>query len=182
MKTNWKLVKTILDQSHLTPFPLQVAPTYWSYDHTLRLYPLPTAVLLCDPSGWGSFKVTYEGCCVINTGSLLRVDQGDGRGRYTAAWWEWDCGLREGNEIVIGITERQNKDTAAMAKETKERKRKIVEKNVREDIGVKGPSLGNDDRRSRVVLETQVEESQIEGQNETQMDDIDYEEEMAIDE
>lgn len=176
-------MKTVIDQSHLTPFPLQVAPTYWSYDHTLRLYPLPTAVVLCDPSGWGSFKVTYEGCCVINTGSLLRVDQGDGRGRYTAAWWEWDCGSREGNEIVVGIAERQHKDTAAVAKEKKERKRTVVEKNVREEeTGVRGPSLGKDDRRSRVVLETQVEESQVDDQVETQMEDIDYEEEMDVDE
>src|SRR5271170_402770 len=116
----------MVDQSHLMPCPLQVAPTYWSYDHTLRLYPLPTAVVLCDTSGWGSFKVTYEGCCVINTGSLLRVDQGDGRGRYTAAWWEWDCGTREGKEIIIGITERPERE--AVVKEKKERKKKIVEK------------------------------------------------------
>ena len=174
----------MIDQSHLTPFPLQVAPTYWSYDHTLRLYPLPTAVVLCDTSGWGPFKVTYEGCCVINTGSLLRVDQGDGgRGRYTAAWWEWDCGMREGSEVVVGITERQSKDGAA-TKEKKERKRKVVEKIVRDDSGVRGgPSLGKDDRSSRVVLETQVEESQLEeDQGETQMEDFDYGEEMAVDE
>ena len=175
-------MKTVIDQSHLTPFPLQIAPTYWSYDHTLRLYPLPTAVVLCDTSGWGSFKVTYEGCCVINTGSLLRVDQGDGgRGRYTAAWWEWDCGMREGSEVVVGITERQPRETAG-AKEKKERKRKVVEKNVREESGVRGgTSLGKDDWSSRVVLETQVEEeSQVEV--DTQIEDFDYEEEMAIDE
>ena len=91
--------------------------------------------------------------------------------------------MREGSEVVVGITERQPRETAG-AKEKKERKRKVVEKNVREENGVRGgTSLGKDDRSSRVVLETQVEEeSQVEDQVETQIEDFDYEEEMAIDE
>jgi hypothetical protein len=80
---------------------------------------------MCDTSGWGAFKVTYEGCCVINTGTILRVDQGDGRGRYAGAWWEWDCGLREANEVVVGIVEREEKERG---KEKKERKKKNVDK------------------------------------------------------
>jgi hypothetical protein len=91
----------------------------------MRIYPLPTALVMCDTSGWGAFKVTYEGCCVINTGTLLRVDQGDGRGRYAGAWWEWDCGLREGREVIIGITDKEEKERV---KEKKERKKKVVEK------------------------------------------------------
>ena len=118
------MVKTILDQSHLAPFPLQVAPTYWSFDHTLRIYPLPTVLVMCDTTGWGSFAITYEGCCVINIGRLFRVDHGDGRGRYTVAWWEWNCGKREANEVTVGITEREDE----AGKEKKERKRKAMEK------------------------------------------------------
>jgi hypothetical protein len=123
----------------------------------MRLYPLPTALVMCDTSGWGSFKVTYEGCCVINTGSLLRVDQGDGRGRYTAAWWEWDCGVREGKEIIVGITDRAEKEPA---KEKKERKRKVGGEN-----GITGRKVSK--VLEDVILENiemQVEESQVESQ------------------
>lgn len=160
-------MKTILDQSHLTPFPLHVAPTYWSYDHALRLYPLPTALVICDPSGWGSFRVTYEGCCVINTGSLLRVDQGDGRGRYTAAWWEWDCGMREGKEVVVEITDREGKEPT---KEKRERKRKTVDKRGHAENGVSG---GNEDKHPS-ALEDVVPETQVEPQEANQMEEIEF--------
>ena len=132
----------------------------------MRLYPLPTALVMCDISGWGSFKVTYEGCCVINTGSLLRVDQGAGRGRYTAAWWEWDCGNREGKEIVVGISERAEREPA---KEKKDRKRKIVDKNgenARSDK--KRLEIGRKDDRmlDEAEFETQIEESKLANQME----------------
>lgn len=39
-----QLVQTVLDQSHLAPFPLQVRPILWEFDQALRLFPLPTAV------------------------------------------------------------------------------------------------------------------------------------------
>ncbi|OMH85263.1 DNA polymerase epsilon subunit 2 [Zancudomyces culisetae] len=35
------VVKTIISQSHLSPFPLRVEPVLWEYDHSLRLYPNP---------------------------------------------------------------------------------------------------------------------------------------------
>ena len=34
----------MLDQGHLNPFTINIQPTLADYDHTLRLYPLPTAV------------------------------------------------------------------------------------------------------------------------------------------
>ena len=119
--------------------------------------------MICDTSGWGSFKVTYEGCCVINAGSTLRVDQGEGRGRYTAAWWEWDCGNREGKEIVVGISERVEREAA---KEKKERKRKVMEKNVQ--LGNRRLDNGRtvDQMLEEVELETQVEDGQVENQME----------------
>ena len=40
----WQLVQTILDQTHLSPLPIQVRPTIWEWDHALRLYPMPTTV------------------------------------------------------------------------------------------------------------------------------------------
>lgn len=39
-----KLVQSIVDQSHLSPFTRTVQPILPEYDHTLRLYPVPNAV------------------------------------------------------------------------------------------------------------------------------------------
>jgi len=37
-----KLVKTIIDQGFLSPFPIPTRPILWDYWHTLSLYPLPS--------------------------------------------------------------------------------------------------------------------------------------------
>ncbi|KIJ70051.1 hypothetical protein HYDPIDRAFT_104735 [Hydnomerulius pinastri MD-312] len=63
------LVQTILDQSHLTPLTFHVQPTLFDYDHTLRLYPLPTTVVLADK--YEKYKLTYSGCHVFNPGSFV---------------------------------------------------------------------------------------------------------------
>jgi len=42
------LCKTILDQSHLCPLPLQICPIYWNYSHALQLYPAPHVIILGD--------------------------------------------------------------------------------------------------------------------------------------
>ncbi|KAF9247304.1 DNA polymerase epsilon, subunit B [Melanogaster broomeanus] len=60
---------TILDQSHLTPLTFHVQPTLSDYDHALRLYPLPTTVVLADK--YEKYKLTYSGCHVFNPGSFL---------------------------------------------------------------------------------------------------------------
>lgn len=39
-----KLVKTVLDQGFLSPFPLNKRPVLWDFAHTLSLYPLPSSV------------------------------------------------------------------------------------------------------------------------------------------
>jgi DNA polymerase epsilon subunit 2 len=65
-----KVVKTILDQGHLSPFPIANRPVAWTYDHTLSLSPLPSVLILADPTT-PQFKATYEGCHVINPGPLL---------------------------------------------------------------------------------------------------------------
>ncbi|KDQ64598.1 hypothetical protein JAAARDRAFT_145515 [Jaapia argillacea MUCL 33604] len=63
------LVQTILDQSHLAPLTNNVQPVLSEYDHALRLYPLPTAVVLADK--YESYQITYEGCHVFNPGSFV---------------------------------------------------------------------------------------------------------------
>lgn len=85
-----KLVKTILDQGYLSPFPLTSRPVLWDYAGVLQLYPLPTALLLVDPDA-PPFAVTYEGCHVMNPGKLVA----EGR-RGVARWVEYDTRTRRG--------------------------------------------------------------------------------------
>ncbi|GCB17880.1 DNA polymerase epsilon subunit B [Aspergillus awamori] len=65
-----RLVKSILDQGTLSPFPLSLRPVLWDYVSSLQLYPLPTAIILADPEA-APFCITYEGCHVMNTGRLV---------------------------------------------------------------------------------------------------------------
>jgi len=85
-----KLVKTILDQGYLSPFPLSTRPVLWDYVGALQLYPVPTALVLVDPEA-PPFAVTYEGCHVMNPGKLVA----EGR-RGMARWMEYDARTREG--------------------------------------------------------------------------------------
>ncbi|CAH7688783.1 DNA polymerase alpha/epsilon subunit B-domain-containing protein [Phakopsora pachyrhizi] len=62
------LVQTILDQAHLSPFALNVQPVAWEFDQALRLYPMPTALVLAD--SYSAYNLTYEGCHVFNPGSF----------------------------------------------------------------------------------------------------------------
>ncbi|TNY17998.1 DNA polymerase alpha/epsilon subunit B-domain-containing protein [Rhodotorula diobovata] len=64
------LVQTILDQAHLAPLPLNVRPVLWDFDHALRLYPMPTTLVLAD--SFDPYKLVYERCLVFNPGSFQR--------------------------------------------------------------------------------------------------------------
>ncbi|MCJ1439098.1 DNA-directed DNA polymerase epsilon, subunit B [Xylographa pallens] len=85
-----KLVKTILDQGDLSPFPLSTRPVFWDHADALRLYPLPTALVLVDPEA-PPYAVTYEGCHVMNPGPLVA----EGR-KGAARWIEFDARTRRG--------------------------------------------------------------------------------------
>jgi DNA polymerase epsilon subunit 2 len=67
-----QLVRTLLDQSHLSPLPLSVRPVYWSADHALSLYPLPHVLVVADRQE--QFVVEYQGCHCYNPG-LFSLDQ-----------------------------------------------------------------------------------------------------------
>ncbi|KAI5462585.1 DNA polymerase alpha/epsilon subunit B-domain-containing protein [Mariannaea sp. PMI_226] len=84
--TAQKLVKTILDQGYLAPFRQPIRPVHWDYASALHLYPLPTAMVLVDTTA-PTFCVTYEGCHVMNPGSVL-VPGRKGVGR----WIEYEIG------------------------------------------------------------------------------------------
>ncbi|KAL0942531.1 DNA polymerase epsilon subunit [Colletotrichum truncatum] len=81
-----KLVKTILDQGYLAPFRQAIRPVHWDYATALHLYPLPTSMVLVDTTA-PPFCITYEGCHVMNPGSILVP----GRNRV-GRWIEYEIG------------------------------------------------------------------------------------------
>jgi DNA polymerase epsilon subunit 2 len=86
------LTRTILSQSHLSPFPLSARPLHWDFAHALNLYPLPTSLVLADSEA-PAFVVKYCGCTVMNPGSLV-----EGRRGEKARWVEFD--IRSGAGVV----------------------------------------------------------------------------------
>ncbi|KAH8726371.1 DNA polymerase epsilon subunit B, partial [Phaeosphaeriaceae sp. PMI808] len=95
-QTARSLTRTILSQSHLSPFPLSARPLHWDFAHTLNLYPLPTSLVLADSEA-PAYVVKYCGCTVMNPGGL---DESGGRGRREgrARWVEYD--IRTGMGVV----------------------------------------------------------------------------------
>lgn len=65
-----KVVKTVLDQGHLSPFTKSLKPVVWHLDHTLQLSPLPTVLILCDSTS-PQFDVTYNGTRCLNPGVFI---------------------------------------------------------------------------------------------------------------
>lgn len=90
-----KLVKTVLDQSHLSPFPLSTRPVLWDHASALSLYPLPTALVLADAEA-PPFAITYEGCHVMNPGRLVPVGR-----KGVSRWVEFDV-LRNRGRVKEG--------------------------------------------------------------------------------
>lgn len=76
-----KVFATILDQGHLSPFPLQVRPVAWEYEHALNLSPWPSTLILVDTTT-PSCITTYEGCRVLNPGPFMM----QGKGNYMKFW------------------------------------------------------------------------------------------------
>ncbi len=90
VRTARKLVKTVLDQGYLSPFPMNTRPVLWDYAGSLQLYPVPTALVLMDPES-PPFVITYDGCHVMNPGPLSPPDR-----RGVAQWVEYDAKTRRG--------------------------------------------------------------------------------------
>lgn len=91
-QTARKLVKTILDQGYLSPFPLTTRPVFWDYSSSLNLYPLPTTLVLADTEA-PAFVVRYEGCLVMNPGRI--IDELGAR-KGVAKWAEYDVKTQRG--------------------------------------------------------------------------------------
>lgn len=88
------LTRTLLSQSHLSPFPLSVRPLHWDYAHALNLYPLPSAVVIADSEA-PAFVVKYCGCTVMNPGGI-DGSGAEGRREGRARWVEYDVGANVG--------------------------------------------------------------------------------------
>ncbi|KAI4127701.1 MAG: hypothetical protein LQ338_003076 [Usnochroma carphineum] len=97
LHTARKLVKTVLDQGYLSPFPLTDRPVLWDYGSTMSLYPLPTALVLMDPEA-PPFALTYEGCHTMNPGALVVPGK-----RGVAQWIEYDARTRKGKTREVRI-------------------------------------------------------------------------------
>jgi DNA polymerase epsilon subunit 2 len=65
-----QMVRLLLDQAHLVPLPLEESNAHWSLDHTLHLYPLPSAIFLGGSSQ--GFAWTAEGCNFVSVGAFPR--------------------------------------------------------------------------------------------------------------
>ncbi|KAI1167696.1 DNA polymerase epsilon subunit B [Nemania serpens] len=86
VQTARRLVKTVLDQGYLCPFRHAIRPVHWDYAGALHLYPLPTALVLVDPTA-PPFALTYEGCHVMNPGPVLVTGR-----RGVGRWLEYELG------------------------------------------------------------------------------------------
>ena len=58
------LCLTLVHESHLCPVPFTSQPVYWQYDHALRLYPVPDALIIGDSTPAAS--CITDGCACIN--------------------------------------------------------------------------------------------------------------------
>mmetsp|Transcript_92872 Transcript_92872/g.174848 ORF Transcript_92872/g.174848 Transcript_92872/m.174848 type:complete len:555 (-) Transcript_92872:80-1744(-) len=65
-----EMVRLLFDQAHLVPLPLQESNILWSFDHTLRLYPLPDAVFIGGVSQ--PFECTHYECDFASVGPFYR--------------------------------------------------------------------------------------------------------------
>ncbi|EXJ82688.1 hypothetical protein A1O3_06502 [Capronia epimyces CBS 606.96] len=98
-----KLIKTVLDQSHLAPFAHSIRPVFWDHASSLSLYPLPTALVLAD-SETPTFAITYEGCLVMNPGRVvdeMAMSRAAARGAGVGRWIEYDVKTRKGESREV---------------------------------------------------------------------------------
>jgi len=67
----FEMVRFLMDQAHLVPLPLESTNVLWSYDHVLRLYPLPDAIFIGGISQ--QFDKTYQECKFASVGPFNRT-------------------------------------------------------------------------------------------------------------
>lgn len=80
---NGHLVKTIVDQAHLCPLPLNEAAVAWQHDHALWLHPAPDVLVLADRHN--QYSHTYHETLAFNPGTFVS----------DASWMVYRPGTRE---------------------------------------------------------------------------------------
>lgn len=63
-----QMVKTLFEQSHLSPLPLGIRPVYWDFDHALNIYPLPDVLVIADTLP--PFQKSMLNSYAVNPGSF----------------------------------------------------------------------------------------------------------------
>ena len=96
-----KVAKTICEQGHLLPIINSTTPIYWNLDHSLRLYPLPTVIILGENQAF--YHHHQEACCVMSPGSMTMGHYG----KYTLHYRKED--VREATPEEVQLLE-QDKD------------------------------------------------------------------------
>ncbi|KAI9018444.1 DNA polymerase alpha/epsilon subunit B-domain-containing protein [Hyaloraphidium curvatum] len=66
------LIRTVIEQAHLCPLPLEVRPVLWDHDSAMRLYPAPHALILADR--FDQYVRDYMDCKCANPGSFPNSD------------------------------------------------------------------------------------------------------------
>ena len=59
-------------QAYLNPFPVHISPTFWTYAHSLHIYPLPTLLVLGDRQE--PFEIIENECNCVNPGVFATND------------------------------------------------------------------------------------------------------------
>lgn len=68
--TGRTVIRTLIDQSHLSPFQISTRPIAWSHSSSLRLFPSPTVLVLADPAV-PAYTTSYAGVRGLNPGSIV---------------------------------------------------------------------------------------------------------------
>ncbi|KAK9450925.1 DNA polymerase alpha/epsilon subunit B-domain-containing protein [Limtongia smithiae] len=82
------IVKLLVDQGHISPWPSTMRPILCDYEHALTLSPLPTSIMICDSTS-SPFAYQYRECNGMNSSSFLSPD------RRQINWIDYNTATRE---------------------------------------------------------------------------------------
>jgi DNA polymerase epsilon subunit 2 len=110
-------IKTMLDQAHLCPVPLAAQPVYWQYDHSLRLFPLPDALIVAEQASTPAFCRSYKDCTVIHPGSFTANKRNKDAGFQFVAFYPVRVGrtkkdYQDANDMNVDDEDEQGESSA----------------------------------------------------------------------
>ncbi|KAK7205188.1 DNA polymerase alpha/epsilon subunit B-domain-containing protein [Myxozyma melibiosi] len=84
-----KMIRTVLNQGHISPWPNYLRPTITEYDHALSLNPLPTSLIVCDSSSQ-IYTYTYQDCHAMNPSTFISKTR-----PHEVSWIEYSTANRK---------------------------------------------------------------------------------------